>query len=971
DYVYFRINVTNTGNVPLTNLTVNDTLPDFLTHEDSQYIEWTISSLDVDSYYIINFNATPLAGGEGNNVATVETDQEVNASDIAHVKLTAPYIDVEKKVRLICGEGLWKDIIVTPPGDVIEFQISICYMGDPHYAFHNITIVDTLPTGFTYITGSANFSGDYFSGSHHIEPTIADNVLTWHLNDSEGWMGILDGHCLYLIFKVKVSNDVECGEHTNYVEVTGQECSGTTLDGSDYAEIYVPCIEVEKKVWTGEGWGEHTTIDVGETVHFKITVCYIGSGLYHLHKLVFNDTLPAVFEYEVGSAYFTGTYFSGREYLEPVVDGNNLIWAFNDTENWMKIPDGECLYLFFNATAIKCAEEDLENLIIVTGEECSGTQMTGSDNAYVEVPCEPEIEVEKKVKHLVTGEWVETVYVYPATILRFNITVTNPGVVTLDTIKIHDVIPVQLKYMGNATPVEPVQEEQHLNWTLGPLDGGESLYIEFDAKVKFYCENCYRNWVYVTGSRCGYNDVEDNDSAEFCVRLDPNKPVSSVDPILPYWRNTTPIIITANATDDVEVAKVTLFYRYSSDNITWNNWTAYGDDLMEPWSWSFDPMEGDGYYEFYSIATDDVGNVEDASSGYDAMAGFDTIPPESYVEPITPYIQESTPIMLSVNASDALSGVKNVFIYYRYSPDNITWSDWALTNENFMAPEGDGYYQFHTVAEDVAGNIENPPSLPDYDAECKLETPEPLEAIIYDVTWEGIGQVGDIFYFDGDATGGVPPYTFSWDFGDEEGATGEDVTHVYSAPGTYTVTLTVEDNVGHVDDATTSVQVHPLTPLKVNITRPEQGGFYFRDIRMFSIPFLNMTIIIGPITIDAEVSNAVGAAEVEFYIEGALKSTDSLAPYSYLWSERAFGRYTIEVVACDSLTRTATDSISVFVISLGIGAEKPGILKGKVYDNSTLLKKGIPDATITVIGEGINTTTGKFPWNKGRYSLTL
>ena len=89
---------------------------------------------------------------------------------------------------------------------------------------------------------------------------------------------------------------------------------------------------------------------------------------------------------------------------------------------------------------------------------------------------------------------------------------------------------------------------------------------------------------------------------------------------------------------------------------------------------------------------------------------------------------------------------------------------------------------------------------------------------------------------------------------------------------------------------------------------------------MLSIPFLRKAIIIGPITIDAEVSHAIGAAEIEFYIDG-LKSTDNIAPYSYVWNESAFGLYRIEVVVHDSLGRTATDSITVFIINLRTGTE--------------------------------------------------
>jgi len=51
------------------------------------------------------------------------------------------------------------------------------------------------------------------------------------------------------------------------------------------------------------------------------------------------------------------------------------------------------------------------------------------------------------------------------------------------------------------------------------------------------------------------------------------------------------------------------------------------------------------------------------------------------------------------------------------------------------------------------------------------------------------------FQFNGSTTtGGVAPYSYSWNFGDTNTATGQNATHTYSAFGTYSVTLTVTDS---------------------------------------------------------------------------------------------------------------------------------------------------------------------------------
>jgi PKD repeat protein len=47
----------------------------------------------------------------------------------------------------------------------------------------------------------------------------------------------------------------------------------------------------------------------------------------------------------------------------------------------------------------------------------------------------------------------------------------------------------------------------------------------------------------------------------------------------------------------------------------------------------------------------------------------------------------------------------------------------------------------------------------------------------------------------------------SWDFGDGSSATGEDVSHTYSAAGTYTVTVTASDTAGNASTSTRQITV--------------------------------------------------------------------------------------------------------------------------------------------------------------------
>jgi len=230
--------------------------------------------------------------------------------------------------------------------------------------------------------------------------------------------------------------------------------------------------------------------------------------------------------------------------------------------------------------------------------------------------------------------------------------------------------------------------------------------------------------------------------AEAICAVDTVPPYSSVIPTLSYWKNAkqVPCELTARATDPISasgampsgVREVRLYYRYSPDNKSWGPWMLYGIDNngSDGWSWIFrvgTSGENDGYYEFYTVATDIAGNIEALPESADARAGVDTIPPVSSVDPLS-YWQLSIPFEITASAEDPVlpsgavpSGLARVRLYYRHSWDNETWSDWVLFGVDnsapwswgFDAPAGYGFYQVYTTSEDIAGNLEEPPEKPD------------------------------------------------------------------------------------------------------------------------------------------------------------------------------------------------------------------------------------------------------------------
>jgi PKD repeat protein len=68
------------------------------------------------------------------------------------------------------------------------------------------------------------------------------------------------------------------------------------------------------------------------------------------------------------------------------------------------------------------------------------------------------------------------------------------------------------------------------------------------------------------------------------------------------------------------------------------------------------------------------------------------------------------------------------------------------------------------------------------------------------------------------SVGGVPPFSYSWRFGDGSTSTAAAPSHSYATSGRYDVSLTLEDSLGHLRNASTSVVVSTTPALSPGIS---------------------------------------------------------------------------------------------------------------------------------------------------------
>jgi len=239
----------------------------------------------------------------------------------------------------------------------------------------------------------------------------------------------------------------------------------------------------------------------------------------------------------------------------------------------------------------------------------------------------------------------------------------------------------------------------------------------------------------------------------------------------------------------------------------------------------------------------------------------------------------------------------------------------------------------------------------------EIEGPEPLVA---DAGGPYAGDLVEDIQFNGNALGGIFPYSFLWDFGDGNTSDEQNATHKYNATGTYTVTLFVTDYMGKIANDSTNVTItyDDTTPPIIKILTPERA-LYINNRRLFDLP---RPVLIGGIDIEVEASDiGSGIKEVKFYIDGKLRENDSSYPYTWTWNERAFLAHFIKVEAYDNNNNLAEDSITVFTLNL-FPVAKYGTLKGKVEYNGTFGMRGIALANVTA--ESISDSFTKHTFTK-------
>ncbi len=259
--VYFRFEVTNTGNVPLSNITLSDS--DFVLNRCSPP-----SLLNPGQKYTCWHGPTPAQVGQHTNTATAtglyQNQTLTDADDANYYAPPQPAIDVEKYVS-VDGQSTWQDADLPPGpqtavGAMVYFRFVVTNTGN--VPLSNVTLSDTV-----YALG----------GCSPIPPPLpAGAVYTCTIGPLPA----------------------QAGQHTNTASTTGVYANTTVSDADDanYTALSRPAIDIEKLVsvdgqstWQDADTPPGPQAAAGNPVYFRFVITNVGN--VPLSKVTLTDTV--------------------------------------------------------------------------------------------------------------------------------------------------------------------------------------------------------------------------------------------------------------------------------------------------------------------------------------------------------------------------------------------------------------------------------------------------------------------------------------------------------------------------------------------------------------------------------------------------------------------------------------------------------------------------------------------------------
>ncbi len=328
DYITSKIYLTNLGPTTVNNLIINDTLPSGWAYiagsatrdgvqlscsQDGKNLACSPFTISPYESTIVEFSLyITNTIGDGINTNRVKASWEDNSGNYYSSNASASLTVEKPELNLVKSV----DMRYVEPGARPMFTLIV--QNPTHAKIMNLSLIDYMPIGFTYVNGTTQLDGLNYS-----DPTVVGNYnttgenLTWYISD-------IDPKTIkVLTFIARVKCNVTDGNFTNNASVSGLGKDGSMISADAY--IYMSGHKANATLYK---YASKQIVGYYDMVNYTIVIFNPATSA-NIQPLTLVDQLPRGMRYIMGSGYvgaiqrdpkITGTYS----------DGFRLEWNLSD-----------------------------------------------------------------------------------------------------------------------------------------------------------------------------------------------------------------------------------------------------------------------------------------------------------------------------------------------------------------------------------------------------------------------------------------------------------------------------------------------------------------------------------------------------------------------------------------------------------------------------------------------------------------
>lgn len=255
-----------------------------------QTITWNLGDIAPDDSVTVTYQAkidANQAAGTYTNTATATSENADQVSATSDVEVRVSELTIEKSNNVPT---------FTNPGHTVTYTVKVTNTGTAEAT--GVVLTDTLPAGFSFVTGSASTTPD----------SVVGQVITWNVGD------LAASADFSVTYDATISADQAAGTYTNTAVADANRLDDVSATSD--VEVRVPVVHgaatphlLINKV------ASKTVVNPGNTLTYTVTVTNDGDG--EALNVEVTDTLPAGFTFVVGGGS-TKTFSLGTMQSEEV-----------------------------------------------------------------------------------------------------------------------------------------------------------------------------------------------------------------------------------------------------------------------------------------------------------------------------------------------------------------------------------------------------------------------------------------------------------------------------------------------------------------------------------------------------------------------------------------------------------------------------------------------------------------------------